>query len=227
MLMRLLYAEDEKSLSEAVVDILTYHGFTVDPVYNGADALDYAKAGVYDGIILDIMMPERNGIEVLGELRKRGDKTPVLLLTAKSSIDNRVEGLDAGADDYLVKPFAMKELVARVRAMLRRKENYVPDVVSLGTISLNRQTSELSCGGQIIDLPRTEFLLLETLIDSQDKYLTTEKIYDKIWGYDSDSYIDIVWVNISYLRKRLEQIGANVEIVSKKNTGYRLELAKR
>ena len=143
--MKLLYAEDERPLSEAVVDILTYHNYLVDAVYNGEDAYDYALSGGYDGIILDIMMPKRDGIEVLSTLRKNGCKTPILLLTAKTQIDDRIRGLDAGADDYLPKPFDMGELLARVRAMLRRREEFHPDMLTFGDLSLNTQSGTLSC----------------------------------------------------------------------------------
>ena len=146
--MKLLYAEDEISMSEAVVDVLTYHKYNVDAVYNGADALAYAEAEQYDGMILDIMMPELSGLEVLEQLRKKGNNTPILLLTAKVEIEDRIQGLDMGADDYLPKPFAMGELLARVRAMLRRKENFTPDILKVGNLTLNMQSYELSCNGQ-------------------------------------------------------------------------------
>ena len=147
--MRLLLAEDEEAMSEAVVDILEYHRYQVDAVYDGAEALDYIHAGEYDGIILDIMMPKRSGLEVLRQIRSEGCRTPVLLLTAKSEIEDRIEGLDLGADDYLAKPFHMGELLARIRAMLRRREEYTPDIRSFGDVTLNPQTSELSCNGRI------------------------------------------------------------------------------
>lgn len=159
--MKLLYAEDEKSMSEAVVDILTYHKYIVDAVYDGEEALDYAVAESYDGIILDIMMPKKNGFEVLKTLRQKGINTPVLLLTAKSEVEDRIAGLDMGADDYLPKPFAMGELLARVRAMLRRKETFTPDILKCGNISLNLQSYELSNGKQAFVLPKLEYQLME------------------------------------------------------------------
>ena len=159
--MKLLYAEDEKSMSEAVVDILTYHKYMVDAVYDGEEALEYALAEQYDGIILDIMMPKKSGLEVLKTLRQNDINTPVLLLTAKSEIEDRIAGLDMGADDYLPKPFAMGELLARVRAMLRRKETYTPNILKCGNISLNMQSYELSNGEQTFVLPKLEYQLMK------------------------------------------------------------------
>lgn len=222
--MKLLYAEDEKSMSEAVTDILTFHNYSVDAVYNGNDALDYAKAEHYDGIILDVMMPGLNGIEVLKTLRKSGNKTPVLLLTAKSETENRIEGLDAGADDYLPKPFNMGELLARIRAMLRRREEFTPDILKIGSISLNMQSYELSGNGQSFVLPKLEYKLMELLILNQNIYLSTEDILTKVWGYETDADIGVVWVYISYLRKRLNALNANVKIKAMRNIGYTLEV---
>lgn len=222
--MRLLYAEDERSMSEAVVDILTYHKYTVDAVYDGEEALDYAEAGDYDGIILDIMMPRMSGLEVLKKLRASGDKTPVLLLTAKTEIEDRIEGLDLGADDYLPKPFAMGELLARIRAMLRRRENFTPDVLTYGNMFLNTATYELGVGEETVVLPKLEYQLMELLMANKNVYLSSEDILVKIWGYDSESDLGIVWVYISYLRKRLAQLGANVSIKVKRNIGYKLDM---
>ncbi|MDE5984904.1 MAG: response regulator transcription factor [Eubacterium sp.] len=224
--MKLLYAEDEKSMSEAVTDILEYHNYTVDAVYNGNDALDYAKAEHYDGIILDIMMPGLNGIEVLQQLRKSGNRTPILLLTAKAEIEDKIEGLDAGADDYLPKPFNMRELLARVRAMLRRREEFTPDILKVGNISLNMQSYELSGNGQSFILPKLEYQMLELLMLNKGIYLSTEDLLIKVWGYETDAEIGVVWVYISYLRKRLSALNANVEIKAKRNIGYTLEVAE-
>lgn len=221
--MKLLYAEDEKSMSEAVVDILTYHNYTVDAVYDGQEALDYAEAETYDGIILDIMMPKVDGLQVLRRLRQRGCKTPVLLLSAKGEIEDRIKGLDDGADDYLPKPFAMGELLARVRAMLRRREEYTPDIITIGNISLNRQSYELCGNGKAFVLPKLEFQMMELLMLNKGVYLSTEDILIKVWGYDTDAEIGIVWVYISYLRKKLAALGASVEIKVKRNIGYTLE----
>ncbi len=224
--MRLLYAEDEISMSEAVVDILTYHKYIVDAVYDGEDALAYAEAEEYDGIILDIMMPKLNGLEVLKKLRKDGNKTPILLLTAKTQIEDRIEGLDCGADDYLPKPFAMGELLARVRAMLRRKDNFTPDIISFGNISLNLQSYELCCDGKSIVLPRIEYQLMELFMLNRGIFLSGETLLTKVWGYDTDMELGVVWVYISYLRKKLSSIGAKVSITAKRNIGYMLEVAE-
>ena len=182
--MKLLYAEDEISMSEAVVDVLTYHKYNVDAVYDGADALAYAEAEQYDGMILDIMMPELSGLEVLEQLRKKGNNTPILLLTAKVEIEDRIQGLDMGADDYLPKPFAMGELLARVRAMLRRKENFTPDILKVGNLTLNMQSYELSCNGQSFVLPKLEYQLMELLMLNKGIYLSTEDLLTKVCGLD-------------------------------------------
>lgn len=224
--MKLLYAEDEISMSEAVVDILTYHKYTVDAVYDGADALAYAEAEPYDGIILDIMMPKMSGIEVLQKLRQSGFRTPILLLTAKAEIEDRIQGLDMGADDYLPKPFAMGELLARVRAMLRRREEFTPDILQCGNISLNLQSYELSGNGRSVVLPKLEYQLMELLMLNKGIYLSTEDLLTRIWGYDTDAELGTVWVYISYLRKRLSALKANVVIQAKRNVGYTLEVAE-
>lgn len=222
--MKLLYAEDEISMSEAVVDILSFHKYNVDAVYDGQEALDYALAEEYDGIILDIMMPRLSGLEVLQKLREKGINTPVLLLTAKSEVDDRITGLDMGADDYLPKPFDMGELLARVRAMLRRKENFTPDIITLGNLSLNRQSYELSCNSQTILLSNIEYKLMETLMLNIGVFLSSEDLLVKVWGYDTDSDIGVVWVYISALRKHLTSLNANVAIKVKRNIGYSLEI---
>ncbi len=221
--MKLLYAEDERSLSEAVVDILIYHKYIVDAVYNGEDAYDYALSGDYDGIILDIMMPKRDGIDVLVALRKNGCKTPILLLTAKTQIDDRIRGLDAGADDYLPKPFDMGELLARIRAMLRRREEFHPDLLTFGDLTLNIQSGTLSCGDTEFALPKQEYRLMEQLMANQRIFLSSKDLLAKAWGYNSEADVNSVWLYISYLRKRLAAMNSSVEIVSKRNIGYRLE----
>lgn len=222
--MKLLYAEDERSLSEAVVDVLEYNKYMVDAVYDGQDALDWAKNDQYDGIILDIMMPRRSGLEVLKELRQSGCRTPVLLLTAKAEVEDRIQGLDLGADDYLPKPFAMGELLARIRAMLRRREEFTPDVLSLGNLKLDRQSYALCVGAQQTVLPKLEFQMMELFMLNKGIYLSTEDILVKVWGYNTESDLGIVWVYISYLRKKLAALGANVVIKAKRNIGYTLEL---
>ena len=221
--MKLLYAEDEPALSEAVVDYLTYHKYIVDAVYDGADAYDYAMTGTYDGIILDIMMPKRDGLEVLSALRRNGCRTPVLLLTAKTQVEDRIQGLDTGADDYLPKPFDMGELVARIRAMLRRREEYHPDLICFGNLTLNMQSGVISVGEMSFQLPKQEYRLMEQLMLHHTMYLSSESLLVKAWGYDAETDLSSVWLYISYLRKRLSAMNSGVEIVSKRNIGYKLE----
>ena len=222
--MKLLYAEDERSLSEAVVDVLQYHKYIVDAVYDGQDALDYAQNDQYDGIILDVMMPRLSGLQVLERLRAAGCCTPVLLLTAKGEVEDRIQGLDAGADDYLAKPFAMGELLARIRAMLRRREEFTPDVLQLGNLRLDRQNYSLCVDRQQLVLPKLEFQMMELFLLNKGIYLSTQDILVKVWGYDTEADVGIVWVYISYLRKKLSALGANVAIKAKRNIGYTLEL---
>lgn len=221
--MKLLYAEDEVSMSEAVTDILTYHNYIVDAVYDGEEALDYARTGEYDGMILDIMMPKENGFEVLKQLRKEGCRTPILLLTARGDVADRIQGLDLGADDYLPKPFAMDELLARVRAMLRRREAFVPDILTCGDVSLNQQSFELIGNGRSFVLPKLEYRMMEVLMQNQRCYLSSEALLVKVWGYDTEAEVGTVWVYISYLRKRLAKLSNKVEIKVKRNIGYTLE----
>ena len=224
--MKLLYAEDEPAMSEAVVDILSYHNYTVDAVYDGREALDYAQNEQYDGIILDVMMPKLSGLEVLRELRQSGCRTPVLLLTAKSEVEDRIEGLDAGADDSLPKPFAMGELLARVRAMLRRREEFTPTLIRCGDLQLNQQNAELRCGENSVVLPKLEYKLMELLMLNQGICLSTEDMLVKVWGYETEADIGVVWVYISYLRKRLSALGSRVEIKARRGVGYTLEAGK-
>lgn len=222
--MKLLYAEDEISMSEAVKDILEYHNYSVDAVYDGEEALEFARLEHYDGIILDVMMPKLNGLQVLQKLRAEGCKTPVLLLTAKSEVEDKIEGLDMGADDYLPKPFVMGELLARIRAMLRRREEFTPDILNCGNISLNIQSYELSGNGQSFVLPKIEYKMMEALMLNRGIFLSTEDLLVKVWGYNCEADIGVVWVYISYLRKRLSALKANVEIKAKRNVGYTLEV---
>ena len=219
-----MYAEDEKALSEAVTDILTYHKYIVDPVYDGQDALDYALTGDYDGIILDIMMPRMDGLSVLRELRKKGCTLPVLLLTAKTQVEDRIMGLDCGADDYLPKPFDMGELLARVRAMLRRRENFHPDLIRFSNLTLHVQSGELSDGETVFVLPKQEYRLMEQLMINQNIYLSSEDLLVKAWGFNAETDLNSVWLYISYLRKRLSALQTDVTIVSKRNVGYKLEV---
>ena len=224
--MRLLLAEDEKELSDALVTILKHNNYSVDAVYNGADALCYLEAKNYDGVILDIMMPKVDGISVLKSLRKKGNNIPVLMLTAKSQIDDKVYGLDCGADDYLTKPFSTKELLARIRAMTRRQTEITNSILSFGNITLNRSTFELSTPMANFRLGNKEFQMLEMLMVNPNQLISTEKFMEKIWGYDSEAEINVVWVYISYIRKKLGLLKANVQIKATRNLGYSLEEIK-
>lgn len=221
--MKLLLAEDEAALSEAVADILTFHKYIVDTVNNGEDAYDYAMYGDYDGVIMDIMMPKRDGLDVLRELRRNGYKKPVMLLTAKSQVEDRIKGLDAGADDYLPKPFDMGELLARIRAMLRRGEEFHSNQLKFGDLTLDVESGTLECGEDSVVLPKQEFRLMEQLMLNHNIYMNSEDLLEKAWGYNSDADINSVWLYISYLRKRLTGIGSKVEIQTRRNFGYKLE----
>lgn len=221
--MRILLAEDEKEMSNALVAILKHNNYSVDAVYDGADALDYGLSENYDVIILDIMMPKRNGIEVLEKLRENGIHTPILMLTAKSQIEDRIVGLDKGADDYLSKPFAMGELLARVRAMGRRKSEFTPNLVQVGNISLNKENYELSNGSSSLRLGNKEFQMLEMLMTNPKRMISTEQFMERIWGYDAEAEINVVWVYVSYLRKKLASLDANIKIKAVRGIGYSLE----
>ena len=220
---RLLLAEDEKELSNALVVILKHSNYSVDAVYNGQDALDYITNGDYDGVVLDIMMPKMDGITVLRKVRESGNSVPVLLLTAKSEIDDRVTGLDSGADDYLTKPFATKELLARIRAMTRRKRENTGLLLNCGNISLNRSTFEVSSPKATLRLANKEFQMLEMLMSNEGMIISTERFMEKIWGYDAETNQNVVWVYVSYLRKKLAALDANVTIKAVRNRGYALE----
>ena len=221
--MRLLVAEDNKDISKAVVTLLQKNGYSVDAVYNGTDALDYAVNGDYDGIILDIMMPGYDGIQVLLRLRQQNITVPVLMLTAKAEISDRVLGLDSGADDYLPKPFAAAELLSRIRAMLRRRSNYQPDVINVGGASLQRDTMELSYAGKTSRLVLREFQVLEMLMDNLGRITTTDILMERIWGWDSNVEVNIVWVTVSNIRKKLMSIGAPLTVRAVRGVGYKLE----
>lgn len=220
--MRLLLAEDEEEMSNALVKILKSNNYSVDAVYNGNDALDYIESEIYDGVILDIMMPGMSGIEVLKEARADGITTPVLLLTAKSEIDDRVEGLDAGADDYLTKPFAMKEFLARVRAITRRREEVVDSSLGFGNVSLDRLTYQVSTPGGSAKLGNKDFQMLEMLMTNPGQIISVDQFMDKIWGYDSEAELNVVWVYISNLRKKLKSLGADITIKAHRGIGYSL-----
>lgn len=220
--MRLLLAEDEKELSNALVAVLKHSNYSVDAVYDGLDAFNYAMSENYDGIILDIMMPKMDGIEVLKKIREKGINVPVLLLTAKSQVSDRINGLDSGADDYLTKPFAMGELLARIRAMTRRKTEFSPNDLSIGNITLSRETYDLKGPNGVQRLGNKEFQMLEMLMVNKNTLISTDRFMERIWGYDSDAEINVVWVFISYLRKKLASVGSNVEIKAARGVGYTL-----
>ena len=221
--MRLLLCEDERSLSRAVEAILRKNNYSVDAVYDGRDALDYIVNGNYDGIILDIMMPVMDGIEVLKKVRSRGITTPILLLTAKSEIEDKVNGLDSGADDYLTKPFDTRELLARIRAMTRGGSARADTTLRLGNITIDLASYELSSPSGSYKLANKEFQMMEMLMRNPKKLMSTEAFMEKIWGFDSDSELSVVWVYISYLRKKLTALGANISIKAHRNAGYYLE----
>lgn len=221
--MRLLLAEDEQALSRALVAILERSNYSVDAVYDGEAALEYLEAGNYDGVILDIMMPKKDGISVLRELRAKGSRVPVLLLTAKSEIDDKVLGLDAGANDYLTKPFHTKELLARIRAMTRTGSAQTSSLLQMGNVTLDRATFALSTPTGSFRLANKEFQMLELLMSNPGNLISSERFMEKIWGYDSEAEINVVWVYISYLRKKLTALHANIQIRATRNAGYSLE----
>ena len=218
--MRLLIAEDDRDISKALVMILEKNNYSVDSVFNGKEAYEYAVSDNYDGIILDIMMPELDGIEVLTKLRSERISTPILLLTAKAEVDDRVAGLDAGADDYLAKPFAISELLARLRAMLRRKGEFQPDILEFKSVTLNKATYELGYNDKYVRLASREFQMLEMLMKMPGQVIPTDQYMDKIWGWDSEVEVSIVWVYISNLRKKFATIQAPIEIHAIRGVGY-------
>ena len=221
--MRLLFAEDDRDISKAVQTLLERSGYSVDAVYNGQDALDYIEQADYDGVILDWMMPKKTGIEVLAWMRGKGISTPVLMLTARDAIEDRVEGLDTGADDYLPKPFAASELLARIRAMLRRKVDYQHDVIKYADIELDKSAMTITCGKKSVSLNNKAFQLIEMLVEHPGAVLSIDQIMERIWGWDSDAEVNVIWVNISTLRKKLTEIGAHLKIKVIRGVGYSLE----
>lgn len=222
--MKLLLAEDEQSLSKALTAILEHNGYTVDAVYDGIEALEYLEMGEYDGVILDIMMPRMDGMTGLQKIREKGNQVPILMLTAKSEIDDKVAGLDGGANDYLTKLFASKELMARIRAMTRTQTAAVTSALQLGNISLDQATKELSSPSGNFHLANKEFQVMELLMSNPQNVIPTERIMEKVWGYDSNAELNVVWVYISYLRKKLTVLNADIQIRATRNTGYSLEV---
>lgn len=221
--MRLLLAEDERSLSRAIVAILQHNHYSVDAVYDGEEALAYLDAGNYDGLILDLMMPKLDGLTVLRALRARGSRLPVLILTAKSEISDKVEGLDSGANDYLTKPFSTPELLARIRAMTRSQAAPPTSRIQIGNTVLDRTTFELSSPSGSFRLANKEFQMIELLMCNPRQVISPDRFLERIWGYDSNTGVNVVWVYISYLRKKLAALESDVEIRVMRNSGYSLE----
>mgnify|MGYP000498951410 FL=1 len=221
--MRLLIAEDELDLAEALTVFFQKNHFSVDAVNDGADAYEYASSGEYDAIILDVMMPKMNGIDVLRRLRAEGIKTPVMMLTAKGMKDDRITGFNAGADDYLPKPFEPDELICRVRAMLRRSDNYRPSALEFGDVTLDPSTGLLACSGRSVRLSGREYQVMELFMRSPNIVFSADKIMERVWGWDSDAEINVIWVHISNLRKKLRSIGSKITIRAVRGLGYALE----
>ena len=221
--MRLLIAEDELDLAEALTVFFEKNHFSVDAVHNGFDAYEYAASSGNDGVILDVMMPKMNGIQVLERLRAEGCRTPIMMLTAKGQKDDRITGFNAGADDYLPKPFDPDELLSRVRAMLRRSEAYQPSVLAWGDVTLDPGTGLLACGGQSVRLGGREFQVMELFLRNPRQVFSAERIMERIWGWDNEAEINVVWVNISNLRKKLKAIGSRVTLKVNRGLGYALE----
>ena len=221
--MRILLAEDERSLSRAIIALLEKHNYSADAVYDGQEALDYLEAENYDAVILDIMMPRLDGLSVLRTLREQGSQIPVLLLTAKSEVEDTVTGLDSGANDYLTKPFATAELLARIRAMTRTQTAQTDSKMSFGNITLDQTTYELSSPSGSFRLANKEYQMMELLLRNPRQLIPSERFLEKIWGYDSDVELNVVWVYISYLRKKLTALQADIQIKATRNAGYSLE----
>ena len=220
--MRILLAEDERSLARALVRILEKNNYAADAVYNGEDALAYLESGIYDAAILDIMMPKMDGITVLQKLRQQGNPVPVIMLTARAEVDDKVLGLDSGANDYLTKPFDTRELLARLRAVTR-SQNTSDARLRFGSVTLERASFELSSPSGSFRLTSKEFQMMELLMRNPRRLIPTERFMEKIWGLDSDAEINVVWVYISYLRKKLSALNADIQIKSARNAGYSLE----
>lgn len=221
--MKLLIAEDERDLADALTVLLERNKYAVDTVYNGRDAYEYARTGEYDGVILDIMMPQLTGLQVVTRLREDGVTTPVMLLTAKGQKDDRITGFDAGADDYLPKPFATDELLDRIRALLRRSGDYKSTVLALGTLSLDCGSGVLSDTGGSARLSGREFQIMELFMRSPSMIISADRIIERVWGWESDTEVCSVWVHISNLRKKLRSIDSAVEINAVRGMGYVLE----
>lgn len=223
--MRLLVIEDEEALAEALCEILKQNSYMVDAVTNGLDGLDYARSGIYDMILLDIMLPGMDGIAILKTLRKEQIFTPVILLTAKSELQDIIAGLDAGSDDYLAKPFSTAELLARIRALTRRGSSYTGEIISYADIILNKGTLELSCGKNSIKLGAKEFQIMEIFLSSPKQVIPKELLIEKVWGIDTDAEYNNVEVYISFLRQKLHSLDTKVQIKTSRGIGYNLEVS--
>lgn len=221
--MRMLIAEDEVGLAKGLKFLLEKNNFTVDIVHDGVDALACCDSVAYDAVILDIMMPKKDGLSVLAELREKGSAVPVMLLTAKAEIEDRVAGLDCGADDYLPKPFATQEFLARVRALVRRNAGYSGKTLSFGSTCLDCGSYELRCGDSAVRLNNKEFQVLELFFRHPRQVFSSEHLMDKLWNLEADVGIDVVWTYIGFVRKKLRSVGADVEIRTVRGAGYALE----
>ena len=220
--MRILLAEDERALSKAIIKIFEKNNYSADAAYDGQEALDYLESGNYDAAVLDIMMPKMDGITLLKKLRAAGNNIPVLMLTAKTDVEDRVLGLDSGANDYLPKPFDTRELLARIRSITRTKTE-TDTKLTQGNITLDRATFELSSPAGSFRLANKEYQMMEMFIQNPNRVISADMFMEKIWGWDSEAEINVVWVYISYLRKKLAALGANIQIKSSRNAGYYLE----
>lgn len=219
----MLIAEDEVGLAKGLKFLLEKNNFTVDIVHDGVDALACCDSVAYDAVILDIMMPKKDGLSVLAELREKGSAVPVMLLTAKAEIEDRVAGLDCGADDYLPKPFATQEFLARVRALVRRNAGYSGKTLSFGSTCLDCGSYELRCGDSAVRLNNKEFQVLELFFRHPRQVFSSEHLMDKLWNLEADVGIDVVWTYIGFVRKKLRSVGADVEIRTVRGAGYALE----
>ena len=221
--MKILIAEDDPDMARAVSALLTRSSYSTEIADNGKDALELLQGGDFDGAILDIMMPEMSGLQVLEALRREGNQVPVLLLTAMGEVDDRIRGLDAGADDYLPKPFDGGELLARLRALMRRRDTYTPDLLTAGDLVLDRSSYQLICGDSRVSLNHKSFQVMEMLMLGHGRIISVNEFMEHIWGWDSEAEINVVWVNISFLRKQLQKIGSEARIRTVRSAGYQLE----
>ena len=221
--MRILFADDDRELCRAARTLLEHEGYAVETVYNGSDALEMAETGSFDGIILDWMMPEMSGISVLSELRRNGITTPCLMLTARAEVEDRVTGLDTGADDYLSKPFNTTELLARLRAIIRRHEVYATEIIRFGDLTLDKGTMDLHCREASVRLGNKAFRLMEMLMENPHRVFTVDQLINRVWGWDNETEMNLLWVTISQLRKKISELGTKVEINAVRGVGYSLE----